>query len=210
MTSFCFEKVIAIGASTGGTEALRTVLTAMPADSPPIVIVQHMAEGFTRSFANNLNSVCRIRVSEALDGQLLTRGQALIAPGSHHMELRRRGAEYRVHIFDGDPVSRHVPSVDILFHSCAKALGANGVGVILTGMGDDGAQGLHAMHQAGAATIAQDEDSCVVFGMPRAAIALGAVDKIAPLDAIAALLRLASGRGFRAACTATPESVPPH
>lgn len=184
------QKVIAVGASTGGTEALRELLEPLPADTAGIVIVQHMPEKFTRSFAERLNNLCRIRVKEAEDGDRILPGHALIAPGNYHMEVFRNGAEYRVRTYVGQPVNRHRPSVDVLFHSCAQYLGANAIGVILTGMGADGARGLVEMHQAGARTIAQDEATCVVFGMPREAIALGGADEIAPLDKIpAALLR---------------------
>lgn len=184
------QKVIAVGASTGGTEALREFLEPLPADSAGIVIVQHMPEKFTRSFADRLNSLCRIRVKEAEDGDRIIPGHALIAPGNYHMEVFRNGAEYRVRTFVSEPVNRHRPSVDVLFHSCAQHLGANAIGVILTGMGADGARGLLEMRQAGARTIAQDEASCVVFGMPREAIALGAADEITALNKIpAAVLR---------------------
>lgn len=187
------QKVIAVGASTGGTEALREFLEPLPADSAGIVIVQHMPEKFTRSFAERLDSLCRIRVKEAEDGDRVIPGHALIAPGNYHMEVFRNGAEYRVRTFVSDPVNRHRPSVDVLFHSCAQHLGANAIGVILTGMGADGARGLLEMHQAGARTIAQDEASCVVFGMPREAIALGAADEVTALDNIpAAVLREAA------------------
>jgi two-component system chemotaxis response regulator CheB len=184
------QKVVAVGASTGGTEALREFLEPLPADSAGIVIVQHMPEKFTRSFAERLNSLCRMRVKEAEDGDRILPGHALIAPGNYHMEVFRNGAEYRVRTYVGEPVNRHRPSVDVLFHSCAKYLGANAIGVILTGMGADGARGLLEMHQAGARTIAQDEATCVVFGMPREAIAMGAADEVAPLNKIpAAVLR---------------------
>lgn len=179
------HKVIAIGASTGGTEALREVLQVLPADSPGIVVVQHMPESFTRSFAERLDSLCQIRVKEAEDGDRILPGHALIARGNRHMEVRRSGAIYSVRLIDSPPVNRHRPSVDVLFDSCARYLGANAVGVILTGMGNDGARGLKAMHEAGAVTLAQDEASCVVFGMPREAIAAGGVDEILPLGRIA-------------------------
>jgi two-component system chemotaxis response regulator CheB len=184
------QKVIAVGASTGGTEALREFLEPLPPDSAGIVIVQHMPEKFTRSFAERLNNLCRIRVKEAEDGDRILPGHALIAPGNYHMEVFRNGAEYRVRTFVGEPVNRHRPSVDVLFHSCARFLGANAIGVIMTGMGADGARGLLEMHQAGARTIAQDEASCVVFGMPREVIALGAADEVTPLSKMpAAVLR---------------------
>jgi two-component system chemotaxis response regulator CheB len=179
------HRVIAIGASTGGTEALRELLCALPADSPGIVIVQHMPERFTQSFAKRLDSLAAVRVKEAEDGDRILPGHALIAPGNFHLEVFRSGASYAVRVFSGPPVNHHRPSVDVLFHSCARFLGANAVGVILTGMGSDGAQGMRAMHDAGAPTIAQDEATCVVFGMPKEAIALGGVDQVLALDAIA-------------------------
>lgn len=166
------EKIIAIGASTGGTEALRQTLLPLPPSSPGIVITQHMPPGFTRSFAQRLDGLCRISVKEAEDGERVLPGHAYIAPGNRHMELVRNGANYHVRIGDGDPVNRHRPSVDVLFRSVAKTAGKNAVGVILTGMGCDGARGLLEMHIAGARTLAQSEKSCVVFGMPREAIAL--------------------------------------
>ena len=188
------NKVVAVGASTGGTEALVQLLTALPADSPGIVIVQHMPAGFTRSFAQRLDSLCRVRVKEAEDGDRVLAGHVLLAPGNFHMELVRSGTEARVRVFSGEPVNRHRPSVDVLFTSCAQALGPNAVGVILTGMGADGARGLLAMRQSGARTIAQDEATCVVFGMPREAIALGAAEHVIPLQSIAAgALHLATG-----------------
>ena len=175
------HKVIAVGASTGGTEALADFLSVMPPDAPGIVIVQHMPEKFTRSFAARLDTICQIRVQEASDGDRVLPGHALLAPGDYHMAVTRSGANYRVKVARGAPVNRHRPSVDILFHSCARYLGANAVGAIMTGMGNDGAKGLLAMRQAGAHTVAQDEASCVVFGMPKEAIGLGAAEKIAPL-----------------------------
>ena len=180
------EYVIAVGASTGGTEALTTFLKAMPLDTPGIVIVQHMPEKFTTSFAARLNEICKITVKEAQNGDSVIRGQALIAPGNYHMLLKRSGARYYVEVKEGPLVNRHRPSVDVLFRSTARYAGANAVGVIMTGMGDDGAKGLLEMKEAGAKTIAQDEKSCVVFGMPKEAIKLGCVDKILPLDEIAA------------------------
>ena len=184
------EKVVAIGASTGGTEALKAVLEALPADTPGIVIVQHMPELFTRAFANRLDGVCNITVKEAETNDTVIRGRALIAPGNHHMLLKRSGARYYVEIKDGPLVCRHRPSVDVLFRSAARYAGQNAVGMILTGMGDDGAHGMLEMKQAGAATIAQDEASCVVFGMPKEAIKLGGVDRVLPLSAMAgAILR---------------------
>jgi two-component system, chemotaxis family, protein-glutamate methylesterase/glutaminase len=181
------DKVIAIGASTGGTEALREVLLAMPPHCPGIAIVQHMPEMFTKAFANRLNSECVIEVKEAENGDRLRGGLALIAPGNHHMVVKRSGAHYVVEITDGPLVSRHRPSVDVLFRSVASAVGPNAVGVIMTGMGDDGAVGLLEMRSAGAQTIAQDEPTCVVFGMPKEAIQRNAVCRIAPLHSISRL-----------------------
>jgi two-component system, chemotaxis family, protein-glutamate methylesterase/glutaminase len=178
------EKVVVVGASTGGTEALRVFLESLPADSPGIVIVQHMPEGFTRAFSQRLDGLCRITVKEAADNDTVVRGRALIAPGNHHLLLKRSGARYYVEVKDGPLVSRHRPSVDVLFRSAARYAGKNAVGVIMTGMGDDGAHGMLEMKEAGATTIAQDEASCIVFGMPNEAIKLGGVDHIRPLDAI--------------------------
>ena len=179
------EKVVVVGASTGGTEALRVFLEALPLDSPGIVIVQHMPEQFTKSFASRLDGLCRITVKEAEDNETVVRGRALIAPGNRHMLLKRSGARYYVEIKDGPLVCRHRPSVDVLFRATARYAGKNAVGVIMTGMGDDGAKGLLEMKEAGATTIAQDEHSCVVFGMPKEAIKLGAVDRVLPLESIA-------------------------
>jgi len=181
-------KVVAIGASTGGTEALRQILEAMPPDAPGMVIVQHMPELFTAAFARRLDETCRIEVKEAADGDRVLEGRALIAPGNRHTMLRRSGAHYTVEVADGPAVSRHRPSVDVLFRSAALAAGPNAVGVIMTGMGNDGASGLLEMKRAGAATIAQDEATCVVFGMPKEAIARGAVDDIAPLRRLPATI----------------------
>jgi two-component system chemotaxis response regulator CheB len=178
------EKVVVVGASTGGTEALRELLEAMPLDAPGIVIVQHMPEKFTAQFAERLDKRCRITVKEAEDHESVIRGQALIAPGNRHLLLKRSGARYFVEIKDGPLVSRHRPSVDVLFRSAARYGGRNVVGVIMTGMGDDGAKGMLEMKQAGAYNIAQDEASCVVFGMPAEAVKLGAVDRTLPLGAI--------------------------
>lgn len=179
------EKVVAIGASTGGTEALRVLLEGLPADTPGIVIVQHMPELFTRAFANRLDSLCAITVKEAEPNDTVLRGRALIAPGNHHMLLKRSGARYYVEIRDGPLVCRHRPSVDVLFRSAARYAGRNALGVIMTGMGDDGANGLLEMKEAGAVTFAQDEKTCVVFGMPNEAIKRKAVDRVLPLEAIA-------------------------
>jgi two-component system chemotaxis response regulator CheB len=182
------EKVVVIGASTGGTEALRALLEAFPADTPGIVIVQHMPELFTRAFASRLDSLCAITVKEAESNDTVIRGRALIAPGNHHLLLKRSGARYYAEIKEGPLVCRHRPSVDVLFRSAARYAGQNAVGVILTGMGDDGARGMLEMKQAGATTIAQDEATCVVFGMPKEAIRLGGVDKVAPLQSIASAI----------------------
>lgn len=178
------EAVIAIGTSTGGTQALEAVLKALPADTPGVVIVQHMPEKFTATFAERLNSLCRIEVREAKTGDRLKAGLALIAPGGKHMLLKRSGGCYSVDVIDGPPVSRHRPSVDVLFRSVAQAAGPNATGIIMTGMGDDGAHGLREMFDAGAHTVAQDEGSCVVFGMPKVAIELGGVKDILPLNRI--------------------------
>ena len=186
------EKVVAIGASTGGTEALTVLLEALPADCPGIVIVQHMPEMFTRAFANRLNGLCSITVKEAESNDTVLRGRALIAPGNHHMLLKRSGARYYVDVKEGPLVCRHRPSVDVLFRSAARYAGQNAVGVILTGMGDDGACGMDEMKKAGAFTIAQDEETCVVFGMPNEAIKRGGVDRVLPLQSVAgAILRYA-------------------
>ncbi len=179
------EPIICIGASTGGTEALRDILTALPADCPGIAVVQHMPERFTAAFANRLNSMCRVSVKEAEEGDEVVAGSVLVAPGNRHMLIERVGKRYRAIIKDGPHVSRHRPSVNVLFRSAAQSAGMNAVGVILTGMGDDGADGLLEMRIAGAPTIAQDEDSCVVFGMPKEAIARGAAAKVVPLRRIA-------------------------
>ena len=187
------DTVVCIGASTGGTEALRMLLEALPADCPGIVIVQHMPENFTRAFAERLNSLCTIKVKEAANGDPVLRGQALIAPGNRHTLLRRDGARYSVEVREGPLVSRHRPSVDVLFRSASRCAGGNALGVLLTGMGDDGARGLLEMREAGAYTIAEDESSCIVYGMPKEAVKLGAVDESLPLSAIpAAILRLSA------------------
>jgi two-component system chemotaxis response regulator CheB len=178
------HKVVAIGSSTGGTEALKDLLSPLPADFPGTVIVQHMPEAFTKPFAQRLDSLCRIRVQEAVDGDRILPGHALLAPGVKHMEVVRRGAEYAVRIYTGERVNRFMPSVDVLFSSCARHLGKNALGVILTGMGSDGARGMLEMKRADAYNIAQDEPSCVVFGMPKEAIRMGGVDEILPLNRI--------------------------
>ena len=186
------EKVIVIGASTGGTEAIREVLMAMPLGCPGIVIVQHMPEGFTRSFAERLDSLCAISVKEAKDGDMVLRGQALIAPGNLHMLLKRSGARYYTEIKDGPLVSRHRPSVDVLFRSSARYAGKNAVAAILTGMGDDGAEGMRELFEAGAWTCAQDETTCVVYGMPKEAVRRGGTKRELPLNKIAGALLHAS------------------
>lgn len=179
---FTTDKVVVVGASTGGTEAIREFLESMPADAPAIVIVQHMPEAFTAGFARRLDSICPLEVKEASPGDRVLQGRALIAPGNRHTMLQRSGGHYIVEVADGPLVSRHRPSVDVLFRSAAQAAGPNAIGVIMTGMGDDGAAGLLEMRQTGAWTIAQDETSCIVYGMPREAVACGAVEEIAPLS----------------------------
>ncbi|MEN8118929.1 MAG: chemotaxis response regulator protein-glutamate methylesterase [Bacteroidota bacterium] len=186
--------VISVGASTGGTEALRVFLEEMPLDSPGIVIVQHMPEHFTRSFAERLNDICKISVKEAEDGDSVLQGRALIAPGNKHTLLRRSGARYYVEVKNGPLVNRHRPSVDVLFRSTALYAGSNAIGIIMTGMGDDGAKGLLEMKEAGAKTIAQDEASCVVFGMPKEAVKLNAADKVLPLEKIASHTLILKGK----------------
>ncbi|SFV13709.1 two-component system, chemotaxis family, response regulator CheB [Methylobacterium sp. 174MFSha1.1] len=178
------EPIVCIGASTGGTEALRDVLELLPADSPGIVVVQHMPEHFTAAFARRLDSLCAITVKEAENGDAVLPGRALIAPGGRHLLVQRTGGTYTVAVKDGPLVSRHRPSVDVMFRSAAQGAGANALGILMTGMGDDGANGLLEMRRAGALTIAQDEESCVVFGMPKEAIERGAVAKVVPLDRI--------------------------
>lgn len=180
------DPIICIGASTGGTEALREVLEALPAATPGILIVQHMPEKFTHAFAHRLDGLCAMTIKEAEDGDVVQPGRVLIAPGNQHMLLQRAGTRYTVNIMDGPHVSRHRPSVDVLFRSAAQAAGRNAMGIILTGMGDDGARGLLEMRQAGSVTLAQDEDSCVVFGMPKEAIQRGAAGKVVPLSRVAA------------------------
>lgn len=179
------EKIVAVGASTGGTEALRVFLEALPADAPGIVIVQHMPEQFTANFAQRLDSLCAVTVKEAANGDSVLRGQALIAPGNCHTLLQRSGARYYVEVRDGPLVCRHRPSVDVLFRSTARYARSNAVGVTMTGMGDDGARGMLEMKEAGAFNIAQNEASCVVFGMPAEAIKMGGVDHVCSLDQIA-------------------------
>jgi two-component system chemotaxis response regulator CheB len=176
--------VVAIGTSTGGTQALEQVLSALPDTAPGIVLVQHMPEKFTAAFAARLNSLCRIAVREARNNDRVVQGQALIAPGGKHMLLKRSGVQYFVEVVEGPPVNRHRPSVDVLFRSVAKCAGANALGIIMTGMGDDGAAGLLEMRAAGARTLGQDKESCVVYGMPKEAAKRGAVEKSVPLNAI--------------------------
>ncbi|WP_020531288.1 protein-glutamate methylesterase/protein-glutamine glutaminase [Flexithrix dorotheae] len=182
------QKVVVMGASTGGTEALKEILCSLPYDSPAIAIVQHMPEVFTKSFADRLNEICQIKVKEAENGDTLLRGQALIAPGNKHMLIKRSGAKYFVQLSDREPVNRHRPSVDVLFYSAARYVGSNCIGIILTGMGKDGANGLLELRNSGADTIAQDENSSVVFGMPKEAIRLKAARKILPLENISSTI----------------------
>jgi two-component system chemotaxis response regulator CheB len=181
----CRRQVVAVGASTGGTEALRKLLEPLPPETPPLVIVQHMPAGFTAAFAKRLNEVCRIEVREAVDGDRLAPGLALLAPGDYHMLLRRNGVGYCVSLKQGPKVFHQRPSVDVLFQSAAEAAGPSSVGIILTGMGKDGAAGLLKMRQAGAATLAQDEATCVVYGMPGEAVKMGAALKVLPIDRMA-------------------------
>ncbi len=190
------EPIVVIGASTGGTEALRVVLEALPADAPGILIVQHMPEGFTRTFADRMNKSSAMTVSEAVDGQSVTQGQVLIAPGDRHLLLKRVASSYRAQVMNGAYVSRHRPSVDVLFRSAASAAGANAMGIILTGMGDDGARCMVEMRKMGSPTLAQDEASCVVFGMPREAVALGGAAQTVALEKMAAAI-VAFGRNRR-------------
>ncbi len=188
------DRIVAVGASTGGTEALTVLLQAMPHDGPGIVVVQHMPEGFTAAFAARLDGLCALDVKEAADGDRVRPGLALVAPGNRHTLVRRRGDGYEIELSDGPLVSRHRPSVDVLFRSVAQAAGAGAIGLLMTGMGDDGARGLLEMREAGAATLAQDESSCVVFGMPREAIARGAVDEVVGLDRLPAAILKRSAR----------------
>ncbi|MFZ6749173.1 protein-glutamate methylesterase/protein-glutamine glutaminase [Undibacterium sp. Ren11W] len=182
------DKLVAIGTSTGGTQALEMVLKQLSRTVPGIVIVQHMPEKFTAAFADRLNSICQIEVLEAKNGDRVIPGRALVAPGGRHMQVKRSGAQYHVEVIDAPPVNRHRPSVDVLFRSVAKCAGRNVLGIIMTGMGDDGAIGMREMHDAGAETIAQDEKTCVVYGMPKEAVKLGAIDKITALGNIAGLI----------------------
>jgi len=191
------EKLIFIGASTGGTEATKTVLTELPPDAPAILITQHMPAGFTSSYARRLDSLCQIRVKEAVDGERLLPGHAYLAPGGLHLSVERSGANYVARVRDGEAVNRHKPSVEVLFESAARVVGPNALAVMLTGMGGDGAQAMRAMREAGSYNICQDEASCIVFGMPREAIARGAAHEVLPLARIAATLvaRLKSTAG---------------
>jgi two-component system chemotaxis response regulator CheB len=192
------DQVIAVGASTGGTEALKEFLTALPADCPGVVVVQHMPEKFTRAFADRLDGLCTVRVKEAEDRDRVLTGHVLIAPGGQHMRLVRAGGTYLVGLGSDPPVNQHRPSVDVLFDSCSETAGSNAVGVIMTGMGEDGARGLLAMRKAGARTLAQDEATCVVFGMPKAAIDLGGAERVLPLSRLAdAALTLARAHAAR-------------
>jgi two-component system chemotaxis response regulator CheB len=180
------EKIIFIGASTGGTEATKEVLMSLPADAPAVVITQHMPPGFTRNYAARLDGLCKIRVKEAADGERILPGHAYVAPGGMHLSVERSGANYVARVHDGDPVNRHKPSVEVLFRSGARVVGPNAIGIMLTGMGADGAKAMREMRDAGAYCVAQNEASCVVFGMPREAIAAGAVQEVLPLKDIAA------------------------
>lgn len=182
------ERVVALGTSTGGTQALERVLTALPRVSPAILVVQHMPEKFTAAFAQRLDSLCQVHVREARDNDRVLPGEVLIAPGGRHMLLKRSGAQYHVQVLDGPPVNRHKPSVDVLFRSVARCAGANATAVIMTGMGDDGARGLKELLDAGADTYAQDEASCVVFGMPKEAIRLGAARQVISLERVAQVI----------------------
>lgn len=189
------NKPVVIGSSTGGTQAIESVLTALPADSPGIAIVQHMPEKFTAMYAQRLDGICEINVREAKDGDRLERGVALIAPGNRHMQMRKSGGQYYVAIVDGPPVNRHKPAVDVLFRSVAECAGSDVLGIILTGMGDDGARGMKLLHERGARTIAQNEETCVVFGMPMEAIKQGAIDEVLPLGQMAGAIRAFDARG---------------
>lgn len=183
--AFAMNKPVVIGSSTGGTQALETVLTSLPADAPGIAITQHMPERFTAMYASRLDGLCAMKIREAKDGDRLERGVVLIAPGGLHMQLRKSHGQYYVHVADGPPVNRHKPSVDVLFKSAAECAGRDVLGILLTGMGDDGARGMKMLHDGGARCIAQNEETCVVFGMPKEAIKLQAVDDILPLESMA-------------------------
>lgn len=189
------NKPVVVGSSTGGTQALEQILLALPADAPGIAVVQHMPERFTQLYAERLDSICAMRVREAKDGDRLERGLVLIAPGGRHMRLRKAGGQYHAEVFNGPPVNRHKPSVDVLFRSLAQHTNGDALAIMLTGMGDDGAQGMKQLHDLGVRTLAQDEASCVVFGMPKEAIRLGAVDDVLPLDALAGAIQRFDARG---------------
>jgi len=189
------NKPVVLGSSTGGTQAIESVLMALPPDAPGIAIVQHMPEKFTAMYAQRLDGNCPMAVREARDGDRLERGLVLIAPGGRHMQLRKAGGQYFAQVADGPPVNRHKPSVDVLFRSAAECAGRDALAIILTGMGDDGARGMKLMHDRGARTIAQDEETCVVFGMPKEAIGIGAVDDVMPLDRVAAAIMAFDARG---------------
>ncbi|TXC65140.1 chemotaxis response regulator protein-glutamate methylesterase [Piscinibacter aquaticus] len=189
------NKPVVLGSSTGGTQAIENVLLQLPGDSPGIAIVQHMPEKFTAMYAQRLDSLCAMNVREAKDGDRLERGVVLIAPGGRHMQLKKNAGQYYVAVADGPPVNRHKPSVDVLFRSAAECAGRDALAIILTGMGDDGARGMKALHDRGARTIAQDEQSCVVFGMPKEAIAMGGVDEVMPLARVAGAISAFDARG---------------
>lgn len=193
--ALAMNKPVVIGSSTGGTQALELVLTALPADSPGVAIVQHMPEKFTAMYAQRLNGLCAVEVREARDGDRLERGVVLIAPGGRHLQLRKAGGQYYAVVVDGPPVNRHKPSVDVLFRSVAECAGRDVLAVMLTGMGDDGARAMKQLHDLGARTIAQDEATCVVFGMPKEAIALGAVDEVMPIQQVARAILAFDARG---------------
>jgi two-component system, chemotaxis family, protein-glutamate methylesterase/glutaminase len=189
------NKPVVLGSSTGGTQAIEQVLLSLPADSPGIAIVQHMPEKFTAMYAQRLDSLCAVNVREARDGDRLERGVVLIAPGGRHMQLRKAGGQYYAVVMDGPPVNRHKPSVDVLFRSAAECAGRDVLAIILTGMGDDGARGMKVLHDKGARTIAQNEETCVVFGMPKEAIAMGGVDDVLPLPRVADAILAFDARG---------------
>ena len=189
------NKPVVIGSSTGGTQALELVITSLPADAPGIAVVQHMPEKFTAMYAQRLDGICAMNVREARDGDRLERGVVLIAPGGRHMQLRKAGGQYYAAVADGPPVNRHKPAVDVLFRSVAECAGKDVLAIILTGMGDDGARGMKLLHDRGARTLAQNEETCVVFGMPKESIALGAVDEVIPIGQVAAAIMAFDARG---------------
>lgn len=193
-TLLSVNRPVVIGSSTGGTQALELVITALPGDAPGIAIVQHMPERFTAMYAQRLDGICAMNVREAKDGDRLERGVVLIAPGGRHMQLRKAGGQYFAVVVDGPPVNRHKPAVDVLFRSVAECAGKDVLAIILTGMGDDGARGMKLLHERGARTIAQNEETCVVFGMPKEAIQLGAVDEIIPITQVASAIMTFDGR----------------